>query len=306
MKFRRTVADRLILQPTRHPLKAIDMRRVEIPYFHGHIEAYAGRTEQPLPALDTGSGLDLGPGLDRQASRRLTEPSRGLAVPDFQAQKKPPRLLVLKLPGTAGRAERSTLFPVTLLEHQPAEVWTWNAPGYGGSSGKPTLAGMAHAVLHFYDAVTALRAGEETRIWVCGNSLGCATSLHLAAHRPVDGLVLRNPPPLIELVTARDAWWNLGFGGRLVARGIPREMNAVVSAERVNAGILFIESTADKVVPPDLQQLIREAHVGPQQLLQLAGAEHHTPIDDVYREPLVESLRWLWDQAPRRSASACA
>lgn len=279
-RFRRRLADRFILQPTRHPLAANGLARFSLETPSGSIETFAAQRV----CLD--DEIYEGP----------------LVLRDDDP---PPDLLVLKFPGTGGRAERSTLFPAGLVSLPRAEVWTWNPPGYGSSTGVPTLASMAEAAIHFAQHVCRWRRGPETRLWLCGNSLGCVTSLHLAAESQprnetllgedlrVDGLVLRNPPPLVQLVQQRDAWWNLRRGGRFVAGGIPAEMDAVERAREVLAPIVFIESAADTLVPPTLQQLIRDAHAGEHRLLSLAGAGHATPIDDAYRDQLAEHLRWL-------------
>ena len=262
MRFRRAIASKLILQPSRHPLEVESLRRVEFEGGLGLLEAYVGHWHG-----------DFG-----------------------QHAGKPLDLLVLKLPGTAGRAERSTPFPAHLMEGQHAEIWTWNAPGYGRSSGPASLGAMGPAVLDFYDHVVPRVADSETRIWVNGNSLGCVISLYLASQRAVDGLVLRNPPPLVDLVAARNAWWNFGLGGSLVSGWIPAEMDAMQTASRVSQPTVFIESTADSLVTPAMQAEIRKVHQGPQRLLQLEGAEHHTPIDDCYFDELRGHLQWMWEQ----------
>lgn len=264
MRLRRFVADRLILRPTQHALEAEGLTCCTLPYPGGMLECYVGhRTAASVHATD------------------------------WEAIE-PPQLLVLKLPGTGGRAERSTRFPASLLGEVTSEVWTWNPPGYGRSTGRGSLVSIAAAVLHFYDWVVARRRGAETVVWICGNSLGCATGLHLADQRPADALVLRNPPPLIDLVHLRSGLWRIIRGGHWVASGIPHEMDAVATASRVTAPIVFIESGADRVVPPPLQQHIRDAHPGPQRIVHLPEAEHDTPMTESDHKTIAEAVRWLW------------
>jgi pimeloyl-ACP methyl ester carboxylesterase len=262
MRFRRALASRLILRPSVHPIEAESLRRVEIERERGLLEAFVGQWHGDLGA-HSGEPLDL---------------------------------LVLKLPGTAGRGERSTLFPAHLMAGRRGEVWTWNAPGYGRSTGPASLQSLPDASLEFYDHVVARRAGRHTQIWLSGNSLGCTVALHLATQRVVAGLVLRNPPPLVDLVAARDAWWNLGFGGRLVAGWIPPQLDAPRTAPRVERPAVFIESGADSLVTPAMQRAVRQAYAGPQRLLTLEGAEHDTPMDDRYYDQIRDHLEWLWGQ----------
>lgn len=267
------LANRLVLRPTRNRLEHEGLARVVYPCENGDIEAFICQQRR-----NADGSWDVGAwdGCEEQRSD----------------------LLVLKLAGTMGRGERSTLFPASLLDGRSSEVWTWNPPGYGASAGRATLAGIAAAALDFFGRVVEQRGGRGTRIWVCGNSLGCATGLYLATKLEVDGLVLRNPPPLVDLIRTRNAWWNLGLGGQIVAAGVPPEMDAMLTAGEVTAPIVFIESEADRLVTPLMQSYIRDAHPGPQRRIVLAGAEHDTPIGEEYRDQLREAMEWMWGGGP--------
>lgn len=218
--------------------------------------------------------------------------------PDFHLKR--PELLVVKFPGTAGRAERSSPFPAHLASASTAEVWTWNPPGYGGSPGVATLSGIARAAGEFIQEIWRLRGGPTTRLWINGNSLGCVSGIYAArvlselSSVPVGGMILRNPPPLVSLVASHDAWWNLWRGGRWVSRGVPPEMDAVAQIGNLLAPVLFIESAEDQIVPPRFQAEVRGAHRGHQRIMQLIGADHGTPLDDSHRSELDDHLAWLW------------
>jgi pimeloyl-ACP methyl ester carboxylesterase len=152
---------------------------------------------------------------------------------------------------------------------------------------------MAQASVDFFGHVIARRRGEATKVWINGNSLGCATGLYLATRLNIDGLVLRNPPSLVELISTRDAWWNLWRGGRSVAAGVPSELDAILNVAEITVPILYIESGADTIVPPYLQSLVRDAHPGPQRRVLLRDAEHNAIIDDDYKDELIAGLEWL-------------
>jgi uncharacterized protein len=267
--FRRFLANQLVLRPTRDRLEHDGLARIVLPCSPGNIEAFVGW----LRPSDAGEWTS-GPWVDAQG--------------DF------PDLLILKLSGVGGRAERSTMFPANLLDGRSSEVWTWNPPGYGRSAGRATLQGIASVAVEFFAQVIQKRRGPQTKVWIFGNSLGCATGLYLATQCPVEGLVLRNPPPLVELIRTRDAWWNLGRGGSFVAGGVPPEMDALLTASEILAPIVFIESGADSLVTPVMQSYVRDAHPGPQVRILLYGAEHDSPIDDSYRDELFRSMQWLW------------
>ncbi|WP_164103488.1 alpha/beta hydrolase [Candidatus Laterigemmans baculatus] len=291
MRLQHWLANRLILRPSRHAIEASGLQACAIPL--------AATGVVPAGTLECFAARQC-PGSELPRGDSRAEGSRAFPVESSE----PPELLILKLPGTAGRAERSTLFPASLLGHRTAEVWTCNPPGYGRSTGRASLAAVAAAAVHFFDWVAARRRDQRTVVWLCGNSLGSATALHVAASRRVDGLVLRNPPPLVDLVRLRGGWWNLVGGGNWVASGIPHEMDAVATATGVFAPIVFIESGADTLVPPSLQQHIRDAHPGPQRTVQLAGAEHDTPLSEADRPAIREAVGWLWEQQGEGNSGA--
>lgn len=280
MRLRHWVANRLILRPTRHVIEPTGLHACALPFPAGTLECFVARQNprcEPASAAETIRAETIG------------------AAGEFRWESsEPPELLILKLPGTAGRAERSTLFPASLLSDRTAEVWTCNPPGYGRSTGRATLAAIADAAVHFFDWVESRRRNSRTVVWISGNSLGCATALHVAAARRVDGLMLRNPPPLVDLVRLRGGIWNLVGGGNWVASGIPHEMDAVATATGVFAPIVFIQSDSDTLVPPALQQHVRDAHPGPQQTVHLPRAEHDTPLTDKDCERIAIAARWLW------------
>lgn len=247
------LTDRLILCPTRDPIEATDKTRRLIPLGDGQLEIWTQRV-----------GAD----------------------PSARAD-----LYVLKFPGTAGRAERATVHPADAWPELGVELWSVNPPGYGGSSGTASL----HQIPAFAEAALAqLQAEAAGRpVAVTGSSLGCVSALYLAARHPVAGLILRNPPPLREVILARFGWRTLHVGARLIARQIPEELDAIRNAAAARAPAVFVTALSDRVVPPECQRQIVEAYQGPRRVLPLAEADHHTPLTDDEAEQYRELLVWL-------------
>ena len=192
-------------------------------------------------------------------------------------------LVVLKFPGTAGRAERSSRFPADLgsVESYPfesADVWTWNPPGYGRSSGRASLASVALASLEFWRQVTEMYSNPATRIWLCGNSLGCVAALHVAASiRPCPektSMILRNPPPLIPVVKGVARQYPLGRLIDAVAESLDDRMNATITASQVDLPAVFLQSERDSLVTPRMQTEVVNAYAGKHQVVELEGLEH--------------------------------
>src|SRR5213076_1731280 len=113
------------------------------------------------------------------------------------------------------------------------EVWGVNYPGFGGSSGPARLARIGPASLAAYDE---LRKVAGTRpIFVFGASLGSTADLHIAAQRPVAGLILHNPPAIRQMILRQFGWWNLWLLAGPLALQIPRELDSIANARASRA-----------------------------------------------------------------------
>ena len=216
----------------------------------------------------------------------------------------PADLFVLKFPGTAGRAERSTSFPAGNFPNSNIEVWTWNPPGYGKSCGKARWYRIEAAALKFWQhAMLSEAINDQTRIWIVGNSLGCVTALHVAAtltdtssRTAQIGVLLRNPPPIADVVKHVAKSYPLGSLIHPVADSLADTMNAEYTAGLVQVPGVFLQSSRDELVLPAVQQKVVDAYAGEKQLVVLDGlthaglaTEHHLPL-------IQSSLHWLWER----------
>ena len=264
LPVRRYLLDRMVLRPSRHPIDHPHLRREMIDFGGRQLECFVQR--------------------------------------NFEAAL-PPDLLVLKFPGTAGRAERSTGFPMSMMETHRVEVWTWNPPGYGRSQGRASLPRIADAAIAFWDQVTKRAGGPEVSIWLCGNSLGCVSALHVAAsvkpNMASTGLLLRNPPPLVPVVKRVAANYPLGNLMAPVVESLCDSMNAMISASRVKLPAVFMQSELDSLVPPDFQNRLIANYAGRHRLVVLEGLEHGCIATDDHLPRIAESIRWLWEQTGR-------
>jgi pimeloyl-ACP methyl ester carboxylesterase len=265
-KFRRRLLDRFVLEPSRDKIDYGSQRR--------ELLTVLGRTLETFVQFN----FDFAGG-DRAED----------AV----------ELLVLKFPGTAGRAERSTEFPMALLPDVRVAMWTWNPPGYGGSGGRATMDSIAEAAVGFGQQVIERVANPSTRIWLCANSLGCATALHVASSLSTPhqfGMICRNPPPLIPVFKRIADRYPLGRWAHSIAECLPAEMNATLSARQVDWPSVFLVSELDTLVPPDLQQQIIDAYAGPRQVVCLAGLSHGGVPTDDHEPHIQQAIDWLWQQ----------
>jgi pimeloyl-ACP methyl ester carboxylesterase len=260
LPVREYLLDRIVLRPSRHPIEHPTQHRELIQDGQRKLECFVQRNFQ----------------------------SNAL-----------PELLVLKFPGTAGRAERSTGFPMSLLRHHRVEVWTWNPPGYGGSEGRASLRAIADASLTFWEQVTSRRGSEGGTTWLCGNSLGCATALHVAAtvkpNVSASGLILRNPPPLIPVVKRVAKGYPLGSLVEPVIESLCESMNAMHTAAQVRIPAVFLQSELDSLVPAEDQNHLIATFGGPSQVVVMKGLEHSCVATDEHLPLIADSIRWLWE-----------
>jgi uncharacterized protein len=247
------LADRMILCPTRQPIEAEGQTARFIKTRYGEVQIF---------------------------TRRLMR----------VAGAKQPTLRFLKLPGTGGRAERSTIFPAHFAPNIASEVVAWNPPGYGNSGGRAHLSDLVPAATDVYDQ---LQGELDIPTVAVGNSLGCCVALGLAIQRPLAGLILRNVPPLRELCRLRDRWWNAWQGGSLVASGVPDTLDAMQLAPQVTVPAVFLQSQLDQVVPLPLQQLVAAKFAGPKQQVILENSDHGTPLDDSHLAAIHPAILWL-------------
>ncbi len=248
------LANRLILKPSRHPIAVPDKERRTIRCRAGELEFWVQRTEN----FDSGCS----------------------------------RVLLLKFPGMSGRAEYASLSPLDHWSDLAGEVWTLNYPGYGGSTGPADVAALAPAALALVEHANQT-VGDMPTI-IAGTSLGTCPALLAAARYPCDGLILRNPVPIRDLIQERAKynWWN-GGAARWVAKYFPDELDPIRNAGQVAAPILFIQSAHDRLVPVKFQERVISAHRGPQHVFRFPGQHHELPTEEQDQARYREAIEWL-------------
>lgn len=217
---------------------------------------------------------------------------------DFDSTPAKNRLIILKIPGTGGRAERASIHPAELFANQhsgalvAAEVWTLNHRGYGGSTGPASMQNFVSTLEAFWKYIESKFPTEHKL--VTGNSLGGISALYLARKNRVSGLLLRNPPPVAQLIATRPKynWWSFG-AAKLIAKGIPSALDAIENAAHVSCPAVFVTSEKDRVVPPSYQQQIIDAFAGPTKQIILEDADHQHPPPDHQRTQYAATIDWL-------------
>src|SRR6266571_932170 len=193
--------DHLILFPTRAPIDAGAAVRKAVPFQSGEVEIW---TAQSRRAQQQG-GADV---------------------------------FILRFYGNADRADRWAAAEAEMWNDRAVEIWGMNYPGFGGSTGPARLARIGPAALAAFDELT--RHAMDRPIITYGASLGATAALHIAAQRPVAGLILHNPVPLREIILRRFGWWNLWLLAGPIALQIPRDLDRIENAKASRAPAIFL------------------------------------------------------------------
>ena len=246
--------DHLILFPTKAPIDAGGAVRKTIPFQNGELELWMA------------------------LSHRAQQNGR---VDTY----------VLRFYGNADRAEYWVAEEAEAWNDRAVEVWGLNYPGFGGSTGPARLARIGPAAVTAFDELK--RHTTEQPIVLFGASLGTAAALHVAAHRPVAGLILQNPPPLRQMILRQFGWWNLWLLAGPLSLQIPRDLDSIANARSIRAPAIFLLAEKDEVVAPRYHRLVVDAYAGEKRVISLPGAHHNTPIEDAGLVEFYNALDWL-------------
>jgi hypothetical protein len=217
---------------------------------------------------------------------------------------KEPEAYVLFFVGKGDRAERWLTIVAGAWGERPVELWGLNYPGSGNSDGPAKMADVPPAALAVYDA--ARHAAGDKPIFVHAASFGTTAGLYVAAHRPIAGLILQNPPPLRPLILGRYGWWNLWLLAGPVASRIPGELDSVANGPRVTAPAVFISHGADGVTPASYHRQVIDAYAGPKRVIEMPTAGHDAPLTREAAQALGEGMNWLWESSRNRTGANAA
>jgi pimeloyl-ACP methyl ester carboxylesterase len=202
---------------------------------------------------------------------------------------------MLEFTGNMTRAEEIVAYVASRWEDKPVETWVINYPGYGRSTGRATLRNIPPAALAAYDELA--RVAGDRPVFVAGQSLGSVAALHVAANRPVAGVIIQNPPAIRDQIWQQHGWWNLWLVPVTVGWQVPRELDSVANARRAAAPAVILIADADRVVPARFQHRVARAYGGEKRVIVQAGATHVTPLTDADAARLRDGMAWLFDRA---------
>ena len=207
------------------------------------------------------------------------------------AAKHSPQAYVLRFCGNGERAEDALVREREVWSEFPVEIWSMNYPGFGGSTGPARLESLPPAALATYDALR-VRA-ERKPIFVSGFSMGSAVGLYVASQRPVAGLVLRNAPPIRQVITGAYGWWNLWMLAGPTAAQVPPQLDSIANARKDTEPAVFVIAGSDDIVPRKYQREVTAAYAGQRRVIVDENAGHNSPLGQKAARKLESELRWL-------------
>jgi uncharacterized protein len=156
--------------------------------------------------------------------------------------------------------------------HWPHEwsIVALNYRGYGASEGKPGEPELAADALTIYDAVAALEGIDRRRIVAFGRSLGTALAAHIAAERPVAGVVLVSPYDSLAAIGSHHYPW------LPVSLLLRHRFDALPDARRDRMPLLAIVAASDSIIPVERSRALYDAWAGPKRWHVVPGADHNT------------------------------
>jgi uncharacterized protein len=161
----------------------------------------------------------------------------------------------------------------TLADSRWPREWTivaLNYRGYGKSEGKPRERELNSDGLAIYDAVAAREGSDRNRIVTFGRSLGTAIATHVAAARPVAGVVLVSPFDSLVAVGSHHYPW------LPVSLLLRHRFEAGADALRCRMPLLAIVGDADTIIPVERSRALFEAWAGPKDWYAIAQADHNS------------------------------
>ena len=163
-----------------------------------------------------------------------------------------------------------------------------NYRGYGASEGRPSERALFADAEVVLDALARRPDVDAMRIVLVGRSLGTGVATHVAARRPVRGVVLISPYDSM-VALARHHYPFLPVRWLLRHR-----FDSIARAPGIKVPLLAIAGDRDAVVPIERSRRLFEAWGGPKRWVVIPGANH----DDLGgQRPFWEAIRAFLDAA---------
>ena len=154
--------------------------------------------------------------------------------------------------------------------------------GYGFSEGQIGAAEIRADALRMFDAVRTTIAPAGAAVIVYGWSVGTQLALHVAANRPVSGVILQAPPASADAMdkasratdVPRIVRWAVSLKSDPAVRSI---YQGATEARMVSAPLIILEGSKDTTVPPVQARAVFNASPSKdKRIVFIDGADHNS------------------------------
>lgn len=174
--------------------------------------------------------------------------------------------LVILFTGQGGEASRYFIMATQV----PEAAWAFiNYRGYGASDGTPSDQAFFDDATVIYDYFTARPDIDSEHVFALAGSMGTGVATYLASQRPLAGVVLFSPYDSIGAGVLQDLMPWLPTG-----RIFRNRFDAADYAPNVQAPLLAIVGTDDKVIFPARSEELVRRWGGDKELLVIPGGDH--------------------------------
>jgi len=149
-----------------------------------------------------------------------------------------------------------------------------NYRGYGGSGGKPGERELFADALTIYDYAVARPDVMPGHVIAMGRSLGSGVAVHLAANRPVRGVILVTPYDSITEIAKRHSPY------LPVGMLIRHPFDSMSRVDKIDTPMLCLAAEEDLVIPPNHARKLYDAWRGPKTWREIAHAGHDSISGD--------------------------
>ena len=199
---------------------------------------------------------------------RFLDVSDSVTVNTWHLSQEAPRATVLFFGGNGFYLVQSRAY-IRSLTRPRVNVLLWDYRGYGRSEGDPGVEALRDDALAVYDHLVEERGVNRQHLILWGHSLGSFLATHVAAERPVGGVVLENPATDAEdWVQHLIPWYVRLFLGVEVDPVLQKENN-VRRVSALTVPLLVVAGTEDNVTDPEMARTLYEA----------AGSEHKRLVE---------------------------
>lgn len=175
-----------------------------------------------------------------------------------------------------GNAEEASWMVAEARRFAPWSLLVVNYRGYGGNPGKPGERALFADALALYDWAAARPDVDAGRIVLIGRSLGSGVAVHVAAERKTAGVVLVTPFDSLRAVAQ-------GMYPLIpVSLLLRHPFDSLARAAGIDAPLLVLLATQDRVVAPKRARQLYEAWRGPKQLREFAADHNDIDADAAY------------------------